>query len=108
MEYVQSTARLHNLHLTARRTTHFERNHCVSVSVTQFLPLPRIRAFCSSRIQPVKLLRTNLNVHSCLVVTPALHSVGLGSDRLCGLVVRVLGYRSGGPGSIPGTTRKKK
>jgi hypothetical protein len=29
-------------------------------------------------------------------------------DRLCGVVVRVLGYRSGGPGSIPGTTRKKK
>jgi hypothetical protein len=29
------------------------------------------------------------------------------SDRLCGLVVRVLGYRSVGPGSIPGTTRKK-
>jgi hypothetical protein len=26
-------------------------------------------------------------------------------DRLCGLVVRVLGYRSEGPGSIPGTTR---
>jgi hypothetical protein len=30
-----------------------------------------------------------------------------GSDRLCGLVVRVLGYRSGGPGSILGTTEKK-
>jgi hypothetical protein len=29
-------------------------------------------------------------------------------NRLCGLVVRVLGYRSGGTGSIPGTTRKKK
>jgi hypothetical protein len=29
-------------------------------------------------------------------------------DRLCGLVVRVLGYRSGGPGSISGTTRIKK
>jgi hypothetical protein len=28
-------------------------------------------------------------------------------DRLCGLVVRVFGYRSGGSGSIPGTTRKK-
>jgi hypothetical protein len=28
-------------------------------------------------------------------------------DRLCGLVVRVLGHRSGGPGSIPGTTREK-
>jgi hypothetical protein len=28
-------------------------------------------------------------------------------DRLCGLVVRVLGYRSEGPVSILGTTRKK-
>jgi hypothetical protein len=28
-------------------------------------------------------------------------------DRLCGLVVTVLGYRSGGPGSIPGTTKNK-
>jgi hypothetical protein len=27
------------------------------------------------------------------------------ADRLCGLVVRVLVYRSGGPGSIPDTTR---
>jgi hypothetical protein len=27
-------------------------------------------------------------------------------DRLCGLVVIVLGYRSGGPGSIPSITRK--
>jgi hypothetical protein len=26
-------------------------------------------------------------------------------ERLCGLVVRVPGYRSGGPGSIPGATR---
>jgi hypothetical protein len=32
----------------------------------------------------------------------------INEDRLCGLVVRVLGYRSGGPGSMPGTTRKKK
>jgi hypothetical protein len=29
------------------------------------------------------------------------------SERLCGLVVRVLGYSSAGPGSNPGTTRKK-
>jgi hypothetical protein len=28
-------------------------------------------------------------------------------ERLCGPVVRVLGYSSGGPGSIPGTTKKK-
>jgi hypothetical protein len=31
----------------------------------------------------------------------------LDSESLSGLVVRVLGYRSGGPGSIPGTTKKK-
>jgi hypothetical protein len=29
-------------------------------------------------------------------------------DRLCGLVVGVLGYRSGGPGSIPGATSLDK
>jgi hypothetical protein len=29
-------------------------------------------------------------------------------DCLCGLVVRVLGYRSGDPGLSPGITRKKK
>jgi hypothetical protein len=28
-------------------------------------------------------------------------------DRLCGLVVRVLGYRCGGPGSIPALPEKK-
>jgi hypothetical protein len=28
-------------------------------------------------------------------------------DRHCGLVVRVLDYRSGGPGLVPGTTRIK-
>jgi hypothetical protein len=40
-----------------------------------------------------------------------LFRMGVKLDRLYGLVVRVLGYRSGGPGSIPGTTRfsgKKK
>jgi hypothetical protein len=35
------------------------------------------------------------------------HVISNPVDRLCGLVVRVLGYRSGGPGSIPGTTKKK-
>jgi hypothetical protein len=34
------------------------------------------------------------------------HLLGINVDRLCGLVVS--GYRSGGPGSILGTTRKKK
>jgi hypothetical protein len=35
-------------------------------------------------------------------------SVYTATDRLCGLVVRVLGYRSGGPDSISGTTKGKK
>jgi hypothetical protein len=47
----------------------------------------------------------------CVLFLPsfllAVRNVALLSDRLCGLVVRVLGYRSGGPGSIPGTARKK-
>jgi hypothetical protein len=29
-------------------------------------------------------------------------------DRLCGLLVSALSYRSGGPGSIHGTNQKKK
>jgi hypothetical protein len=33
--------------------------------------------------------------------------VRISHGRLCGLVVSVLGYRSGGPGSNPGTTRNK-
>jgi hypothetical protein len=39
---------------------------------------------------------THIDTHTCIYIY-----------RLCGLVVRVLGYRAGGPGSIPGTTRKK-
>jgi hypothetical protein len=45
-----------------------------------------------------------------VVVQPITYNFGaffLYVDRLYGLVVRVIGYRSGGPGSIPGTTRKK-
>jgi hypothetical protein len=47
--------------------------------------------------------------HSSLV-TAVLHFLleYVWNDPLCGLVARVLGYRFGGSGSIPGTTRKKK
>jgi hypothetical protein len=38
----------------------------------------------------------------------AFRYVGVIVGCLCGLVVRVLGYKSGGPGLIPGTTRKRK
>jgi hypothetical protein len=44
---------------------------------------------------------------ACNLGIALLSKVYLFRDRLCGLVVRVLGYRSGGPGSIPGTIRKK-
>jgi hypothetical protein len=43
-------------------------------------------------------------ISGCVRDFPLCHCI---KDRLCGLVVRVLGYRSGGPVSIPGTTRKK-
>jgi hypothetical protein len=45
---------------------------------------------------PRRRLVDNINMH--------LRDIG---DRLCGLLDSVLGYRSGGPGSIPGTTKKK-
>jgi hypothetical protein len=50
---------------------------------------------------------TKTHVLNAYKVYPKLERILLFLDRLCGLVVRVLGYRSGGPGSIPGTTRKK-
>jgi hypothetical protein len=50
---------------------------------------------------PVVLYRSLVYICTCIYVHIYI-------DRLCGLVVRVLGYRSLGPGSIPGTTRKKK
>jgi hypothetical protein len=34
--------------------------------------------------------------------------ISISGDRLCGLVVRVLVYRSGGSDSIPGTTIRKR
>jgi hypothetical protein len=45
---------------------------------------------------------------SCEVQTEFIYLMKKRVDRLCGLVVRVLGYRSGGPCSIPGITRGEK
>jgi hypothetical protein len=52
---------------------------------------------CKFTLNPQNLIRSRFN-----------KSLLENLDRLCGIVVRVLGYRSGGPGSIPATTRKKK
>jgi hypothetical protein len=62
--------------------------------------------------------KSRLQVHIPMNPVPILPSYFFGAvsilssrlfqgDRLCGLVGRVLGYRSGSPGSIPGTTNKK-
>jgi hypothetical protein len=45
---------------------------------------------------------SNLNTRISFLV---LNYVGYKQDLLCGLVVRVSGYRSRGPGAIPGPTR---
>jgi hypothetical protein len=60
-------------------------------------------------ILKVPQLRANIctalaNDHSCIFEAIHLKSMQGLTDRLCGLAVGVLGYRSGGPGSIPGTT----
>jgi hypothetical protein len=44
---------------------------------------------------------------SCEVRTEFIHVMYKEVDRLCGLVVRVLGYRYGGPGSISALPEKK-
>jgi hypothetical protein len=54
-----------------------------------------------------ELLTTHISTISILDLMIRIKYVSRCHDRLCGLMVRGLGYRSGGPGSIPGTTRKK-
>jgi hypothetical protein len=57
---------------------------------------------CSRVSQPTTLPRALISCNACIILC-----IGLVTDRLGGLMVIVLDYRSGGPGSIPGTTRKK-
>jgi hypothetical protein len=57
----------------------------------------------------ISMLEVEAVAQSCIPqvqIGLSTHFVLYMRDRLC-LVVRVLGYRPGGPGSIPGTTRKK-
>jgi hypothetical protein len=49
----------------------------------------------------------NVSLNTDYFESEILANVNYVYDRLRGLVVRVLGNRSGGPGSIPGTTKKK-
>jgi hypothetical protein len=52
--------------------------------------------------------RTEMCCVSCEVRTEFIYVMYKKVDRLYSLVISVPGYRSRGPGSIPGTTRKKK
>jgi hypothetical protein len=61
-------------------------------------------AFCSLVLQESGCRVTWLSRYLPLSLITLLKA---SEDRLCGLVVRVPGYRSGSPCSIPGTTRKK-
>jgi hypothetical protein len=57
----------------------------------------------------LRLLLHDNALHTHLLLHHAISShYPVQRDRLCGLVVRVLGYRSGGPGSIPALPEKKK
>jgi hypothetical protein len=69
-------------------------------SYVSYVAFNTIRMFRSEGDVQRKLIRYGISISKK-------HSFIHTADRLCGLVVRVLGYRSGGPGSIPGTTIKK-
>jgi hypothetical protein len=55
-------------------------------------------------VTPCSLVRS-LPTFRTNVFLPCLRSLSKPGDRLCGLVVRVPGYRCRGPGSIPGAIR---
>jgi hypothetical protein len=55
----------------------------------------------------LKLCSLHILTDNDLDTFQVLSSISWHLDCLCGLVVRVLVYRTGGPGSIPCTTRKK-
>jgi hypothetical protein len=88
--------------------------------VTTDFPLTHTLSEPTLRVQKRKREEVNINIgvqfntfppvseiDHLLGLCPDYHTQSRSDNRLCGLVVRVLGYRSGGPGSIPGTTIKK-
>jgi hypothetical protein len=88
-------------HCSSKVTLFLSRRFCCSSEVTLFLS----RRFCCSSEVTLFLSRR----FCCSSVVVQLVAIWLWLwlwlDRLCGLVVTVPGYRSGGPGSIPSATR---
>jgi hypothetical protein len=74
---------------------------CIVHPVTCAVEKQTLRKLRNSKatnaVHPLSFVRVLSVVHLSFLIL----------DRLCGLVVRVLGYRSGDPDSIPGTTIKK-
>jgi hypothetical protein len=97
----------------SRRPSEFQQRTCLSIACESALKVCPIHflsltwwiiGFCFAICQRCSFEtvwgQKNLKIilmHLCIMVF----------DRLCGLVVRVLGYRSGGPGSIFSTIMKK-
>jgi hypothetical protein len=66
---------------------------------------PRALSVCNASLQFNNKRLKNLIAIACSFFCPKFTRHTLTFDRLCGLVVRVPGYRSRGPGSIPDATR---
>jgi hypothetical protein len=77
-------------------------------SVSRFAATRQRPVSCSTKVDCIN--RCFVSWQLCLIQkrSQKIATVVNNRDRLCGLVVRVLGYRFGGPGSIPGTTRRGK
>jgi hypothetical protein len=85
---------------------------CTSLSAHESESMLRTYLVCREKQANSTWEKQYTNSRDPIASTSELLLVSLSMiDRLCGLVVRVLGYRFGGPGSIPGSTRfsgKKK
>jgi hypothetical protein len=79
--------------------------YLISVAPQKFSVLGCCNPECQlRRLRLIRMLPTD-EIHM-YIASSIKEAYDIRNDRLCDLVVRVLGYRSGGPGSIPGTTRK--
>jgi hypothetical protein len=82
--------------------------YCVSFEVRtgfMYVMQKKVDRPCGRLVVRVPGCRTEMYYVSCEVRTEFKYFMWKKVDGLCGLVVSVPGYRSRGPGSIPGTTR---
>jgi hypothetical protein len=96
---------LYNFVIVNSKCIHFKKHYLVKKTCRIYAVYLYSILFLITSFQKVYKFQISQHTHSVSII-----DIGgcVFEDRLCGLVVRVLGYRSGGPGSIPGTTRKKR